>query len=292
MANTMKRLHLFEFEDMPWFPSFLRHGITDFLQFIASAYRLYRPAVARLDAAIQASGAGRIVDLCAGGGGPWLALGRDLRVLTAGRVHVLLTDYYPNLRALDRLRRKASFSIDYFPDRVSADSVPAELKGFRTLFSSFHHFEPTRAKAILQDAFRSQQGIAILESTQRHPLTILYMLLTPFIVLAVTPFIRPFDWRRLGFTYLVPLIPLAVMFDGIVSCLRTYSPAELHALTADLVAPDYSWDIGIETIGPLPIGITYLIGVPRRAAPADREPSANLTPSARGTGIGANAPPG
>ena len=31
------------------------------------------------------------------------------------------------------------------------------------------------------------------------------------------------------FTYLIPICPLAFAWDGFVSCLRTYSPAELRA---------------------------------------------------------------
>ena len=32
-----------------------------------------------------------------------------------------------------------------------------------------------------------------------------------------TPFVRPFRWSRLLFTYVIPLIPLLVLFDGTVS---------------------------------------------------------------------------
>ena len=31
-------------------------------------------------------------------------------------------------------------------------------------------------------------------------------------------------------TYLLPIVPLAVLFDGFVSCLRTYTPAEIRDL--------------------------------------------------------------
>ena len=81
-------------------------------------------------------------------------------------------------------------------------------------------------------------------------------------VLRMTPFIRPFRWSRLLWTYLVPLVPFAVLFDGLVSCLRTYRVEELRDLTARLEANDYDWDIGTvkNTAGPIPI--TYLIGVP------------------------------
>jgi hypothetical protein len=88
------------------------------------------------------------------------------------------------------------------------------------------------------------------------------MLLVPLMVLLVTPFIRPFRWSRLVWTYLIPVVPLVSLFDGLVSCLRTYSVQELRDLTEGLGANNYQWDIGElkSTVGPIPI--TYLIGVP------------------------------
>ena len=46
------------------------------------------------------------------------------------------------------------------------------------------------------------------------------------------PACPPFRWSRLLWTYLVPVIPLVLLFDGIVSCLRSYRPDELLKLVA------------------------------------------------------------
>src|SRR5690242_980350 len=101
-----------------------------------------------------------------------------------------------------------------------------------------------------------------IEGTYHSALTMFLMLLVPLMVLLVTPFIRPFRWSRLFWTYLVPVVPLVSLFDGLVSCVRTYSVQELRELTEDLGANNYKWDFG-ELKGPAgPIPITYLIGVP------------------------------
>ena len=60
----------------------------------------------------------------------------------------------------------------------------------------------------------------------------------------------------------VPLVPLAVWFDGTVSCLRTYTAEELHDLVGDL-QQGYDWEIGTVRSAPLPSRITYLLGQPR-----------------------------
>lgn len=38
----LPRLHLFEWEDQSWFPSFLRDCMTDFLEFIAHLAKIYK----------------------------------------------------------------------------------------------------------------------------------------------------------------------------------------------------------------------------------------------------------
>ena len=61
----------------------------------------------------------------------------------------------------------------------------------------------------------------------------------PVFAWILTPRMRPFRWSRLLLTYLLPLIPLVVLWDGLVSCCRTRTPQELLALTKDF--PQYDW---------------------------------------------------
>lgn len=88
------------------------------------------------------------------------------------------------------------------------------------------------------------------------------MLPVPLMVLLTTPFIRPFRWSRLVWTYLIPVVPVVSLFDGLVSCLRTYSVQELRELTQGLNAKNYLWEIGeIRSKAGL-VRLTYLIGGP------------------------------
>lgn len=237
--------------------------MTDFLQHIVYVYRLYLPIAHRISKALISSKQSHIIDLCSGGAGPWLSLIAPLRKQASNStLMVTLTDLYPNLDAFQQARDRYPNYINYCEIPVDATQVSAELFGFRTLFSAFHHLNPEQAQAVLQNTVNARAGIAIFESTQRHPLLLLYMLMTPLLVWVNTPFIRPFRWNRLLWTYIIPFIPLIVMFDGIVSCLRTYTVDELQTMVAQLNAPEYHWEIGLERMGILPVGITYLIGYP------------------------------
>ena len=86
------------------------------------------------------------------------------------------------------------------------------------------------------------------------------LLLTPFFVWIATPFMRPFLWRRLFWTYLVPAVPFTCVFDGVVSQLRAYTTDELRAL-ADGSAP-MRWEAGHIPIAKGRGRLTYLVGSP------------------------------
>ena len=177
-------------------------------------------------------------------------------------VEIYLTDLHQNVGASKRAQALSSGRIKRYPDAVNALRVPPELTGFRTLFTSFHHFKPAEARAILRDAVASRSGIGIFEGTQRQPIAMLGMLLTPLLVWLVTPWLRPFRWARLLWTYLLPVVPFVVLFDGLVSCWRTYTVAELTAFAAELSGSGYEWEVGEAQAKGLRAPVTYLIGYP------------------------------
>jgi len=259
----MHRLQLIEIGDQKWCPASIRNGITDYLGWFERFWNMYKPIVPRLKEALRKLQSERVIDLCSGAGAPWVYLYKEFDDLKEYTPTVLLTDLYPNCSAFEASSSRSSGRILFSAEPVSATNVPTSLTGFRTMFSAFHHFSPAVAKSILHDAVRSKQGIAIFEITQRHPLVILPMCFSPFLVILSMPFVKPFRWLRLFWTYVIPAIPLAFMFDTIVSCLRTYSPQELRALIEDISEGDtYRWDIGLQSLNDPTIGITYLIGYP------------------------------
>lgn len=124
-----------------------------------------------------------------------------------------------------------------------------------------HHFKPIGAKRILQNAVDAKQPIAIFEAQKRDLPHLIKFALPPIAVLLMTPFIRPFKWSRIVFTYLIPAIPLFTFCDGIVSVLRTYCVEALNEMTQTLQDSDsYRWEIGESKSGS--ILVSYLLGYP------------------------------
>ncbi|MEX0315377.1 MAG: hypothetical protein AB3N18_14470 [Allomuricauda sp.] len=257
----MGRIHLFEFEDQKWFPNFLRNYGTDFLQFLSNKAKIYKPVIPVLERGLKASGTDKIIDLGSGGGGGLLWLNSELKK-THPDLKIVLTDYYPNLSAFEYTKEKAD-NFEYIHTSVDARNVPESLKGFRTQFLSLHHFKPTDAKQILQSAVNANSVIGVFEAQERSVPSILAMLFSPISVLLTTPFIKPFRIGRLIFTYLIPIVPLFVLWDGVVSSLRTYSAIEMNGLVDDLENKDtYEWKIDRIKSGP---GVVlYLLGIPKK----------------------------
>ena len=215
----LPRLQLFELEDLAWFPHTIRDLATDYLHFMEERFALHKPVVPLLRDQIGRSAATQIVDLCSGGGGPVRAIHESL--LAAGlQVHIILTDKFPNIAAFSRLAARHPEGISYRPDSVDATDVPRELAGLRTVFNAFHHFDPQAARSVLESAVGARQPIGIYEIPERRLLMMVPFLFTPFYVALATPFIRPFRWERLLFTYVIPLIPLTCWWDGLISAWR------------------------------------------------------------------------
>lgn len=261
----MNRLHLVELEDLPWFPRVLRDGGTAYLDLAERVGGLGRKLVAPLERALAATGETRLVDLCSGSGGPAVAVADEL-ARRGRKVTVTLTDLYPNLPAFERAARGSGGAVVGRAEPVDATAVAPELAGVRTMFNAFHHFRPAQARRILADAVAQRQPIAVFEVASRELLMLLTLLLGPLQVVLTVPWWRPFRWSWLFWSWIVPVMPAFVLWDGIVSWLRVYSVGELRALVAELDAPDWIWDIGSVRLGRAPLHGTYLIGYPKPRA--------------------------
>ena len=266
----MKRFQAIELEDYAWFPGQWRNFMTDFFHYQMKTFDLYRPAADLLAAALRRTGQTRIVDLCSGGSGPLALVQKQLRERPDLRVPVRLTDKYPNLPAFEKIvgeARAMGGEIEYSAQSVDATAVPDDLRGLRTMFSCFHHFPPALATRILGDCVAKGAPVAIFELSNRSPAAFLQVLLGgPLSIPFLTPFFRPFSLARLFWTYVIPVIPFCIAWDGVGSNLRAYAPEEMMDLVALVPGQEkFEWQSAIAEGGMPGVKVTYLIGVPKAA---------------------------
>lgn len=255
----MGRLHLFELHDLPWCPALLRTTLTDLLGMGIRALRIYDPIVPLLAQLI--GDRGRVLDLCSGSGGAWPDLHAQVERELGREVEVRLSDLYPAVESLEAIAR-VSPRIGFSRDPVDATDAPSDAAPVRTLFTSFHHFRPEQAREILRDAASKRVAIGVFEGNQRRPLALFVFMAIPAAVWVMTPFLRPWRWDRAFWTYLVPLFPLVMWWDGEVSNLRAYSPRELEALAASTGVEGYRWEAGRTRATWRQPSVTYLLGRP------------------------------
>ncbi|KAK3381674.1 hypothetical protein B0H63DRAFT_416557 [Podospora didyma] len=286
MAPLVPRMHLFEIDDMAWFPAFLRAKVQAALTIAWTTHVpiLQKSSPARLVAKLLTSNLKTTVrdyvfiDFCAGAGGPTPSIEKHLNqtigsaapptatttsssspssttgptyagVVANGTgggaahgepVRFVLTDLHPHVEDW----RKASSSspnISYVTESVDAANAPADLVGrykgegkkvFRLFNLAFHHFDDPLAKAILKNTVETSDGFGIFELQERNLLGLITCVLFGIGILLAAPYYA-FIWRSpatLFFTYVIPILPFVLVFDGWMSALRTRTPDEVEAL--------------------------------------------------------------
>ena len=255
----MARIHLFEIGDQEWCPRIIRDYFTDYLRYFENLTHIYKDAAPIIEKGLASASERKIIDLCSGASGPWSRLVEEVT-----NVEVLLTDLYPNKPRMSAINDLNLTTIKYCESPVDASNVETSYAGLRTLFSGFHHFKPSQAESILKDAVNKNEPIAVFEFTER---TTLNLFIEPVVVtlavLITTIFIKPRKITRYLFTYLIPIIPLMVVWDGYVSNLRTYSVQELAGMIKNLDADHYDWETGLKKTKHPGINLTYLLGRPK-----------------------------
>ena len=255
--------HLFEFEDLCWFPNTIRESMMDCLSFIIKILNIYQPIIPLILEGLQKTDSKQIVDLCSGGGGAMEQISKNINLQSNYKIKILLTDKFPNVNAFQLLAAKSKGGTSFLETSIDAANVPSTLTGFRTIFSAFHHFSKPFAKSVIQNAVDAKTGIGIFDGGDKNIFIIIGLILIhPFIFFFCTPFFRPFRFSRLFFTYLIPIIPICQIWDGIVSIIRLYKPDELLKIATEVDDETYYWRSG-KMKNTLGMHVTYLIGYPK-----------------------------
>lgn len=242
------RFHLFEFIDQPWCPRWFRGYAQTFLLGLWDLHipglTFHTPATSVSEIIIQNFPDAcnfTFVDLCAGAGGPTPIIERLLNTTLAEQgkdtAQFVLTDLYPSLQRWRAITENSN-SITFLEapldardcKRISPDPRQKECRMFN---ASFHHFDDESAIGVLKSVISEADAFVIQEGAQRDLSSLLSCtlgaLIYPFIFTLATPTYRRSPVHLL-FTYLIPLIPLMMFVDALVSTIRTRTPKELERL--------------------------------------------------------------
>ncbi|KAK8120672.1 hypothetical protein PG999_004792 [Apiospora kogelbergensis] len=310
MAPLVPRMHLFEIDDQPWFPSYLRglvqeglhHAWTTSLPLI---FPQGSPASVVARTLQQVLGRGNVsrytyIDFCAGAGGPTPVIERTLNAALAQQsetengngapgshsdpksshsyanvastskssssgqtdksnstpaVNFVMTDLHPHPEAWAAAAHK-SHHLTYEPASVDASNAPASLinqyknnkdapggRIFRLFNLAFHHFDDTLARAILKNTVETSDAIGIFEMQDRSFASVVTCALFGLFIPLVAPVLYWSAPWHLFWVYIVPIVPFVLVFDGLVSSIRTRTPEEVEVLLRTCGADTTDWEI-------------------------------------------------
>lgn len=223
-----------EWEDSKRFPAFLRDGQTDFISFMVNLFGMYKPLEAVVWPSLRAGKYRRVIDGTAGAGGPALHLLAPI----GSPASLELSDRFPNIPAARRLERKNG-NISYSTRGKELNEITTSENDLIVCFNSFHHFDhPTRLE-LIRSWSRSKSDILIAEVLKNDLKTLLSVGVAALSSFLLTPFVRPFRLDRLLFTYLVPVIPVAIAHDGWMSALKQPTHEEWEEIRTELADSGY-----------------------------------------------------
>ncbi len=271
----MRRFHLFEVADLDACPGSLRRAMRDAMVMGQAEFTAFGDLVGPLIDALKRTDTTEVLDLCSGAGGPWHHLARALS--DAGvEIDVRLSEIASFPRQDLALPVTHRGSVSYLPEPIDARQVPDDASGLRTVFNGVHHLRPDEVGALFAQTRGAGEGIVVAEMTSRRVSNMLWNALAiPVAMTAAAAFSR--NPRIMAWTGLGLALPLALAWDGWVSCMRTYTTEELLDL-GRVHAPEYEWSSGGYRVGPLPVWVSYVIGLPpsrRSASPLSGATRAN-----------------
>ena len=243
----MKRIHMFEFEDLSWFPVILRRCITDYLVALHRLVNTQEHLIELLGPVLAEMPAPKLVDLCSGSGGPMPKLAEALRTQPGlADLELMLTDLYPEEATVERFNSADTAWLRYRAAPLDAGDVDPKCEGLRTMVCGFHHMPPEVARKILKDAQQAGQPFCSYEFTDNAmPQVIGWLGLPAFAVavMLITLTVRPFTLRQFVFTYAIPILPFVIAWDACISNLRTYTQEDMQELLPEK-SDTYEWTMG------------------------------------------------
>jgi len=199
-----------ELEDYSWFPPVLRKFQTDFIGFVVSKFHIYESFIEYLNkqnvkSKIQ-------YDLCSGSAEPANTIFHSVNCFD----QLILSDKFPsyqNIQQLDVLDANYSDKYTY------------------TMFNAFHHFTDNDKKAIVEKIKKSNAQAYFVEILEPSLFFIIKVLFATIIgTILLSPFIKPFSFKRLFFTYIIPINIINISYDGVISVLKSRSLNQYHKL--------------------------------------------------------------
>ncbi len=238
----MKRRHLFEFNERPECPGFIRDSVTETLGNGLRWGRMGDVVGPAFAAFCREANVHRVLDLCSGTGEPARILIDWLVAKGEPVPQFVLSDLFPHTDAFEEACEAHPGVVSAEMTPVDATAVPADIEhDARVIINSLHHFRPDMAARILADAVATRRPVFVYEGFPRNLARLAPTSPAMLPALWANPIIaRRQRLPKALLTYVLPVIPAVAMWDACVSVMRIHSEDELRGMVAPFGA-GYTW---------------------------------------------------
>lgn len=208
----MKRKHVPQISMQSWYPEILRNCMYEFMTWFVHKTKAAKPFMPVVEEGLQQADNIIVLDKPAGAGFETLApfLNPDIPL-----------------------------------QKVPIQNFTAENPGLYVSVNNFHHLSVKEAGSVLEKISAKGHPVVILEGNNDSLWQVFGMLvLVPLSVILTAPFVRPFRWSRLLFSWVIPILPLITCVDGFLALFKLYAPADLDELVSQISTQNYSWRSG------------------------------------------------
>lgn len=205
-------MKLKELEDFDWFPIILRKYQMELIGILVSQFEFYHRVAKKIQQDLTQSNITQITDLCSGSGLPAVYVHQKLAL---SDLKTTLTDKFPQ-------KISDVEGVEYLTSSIDVNNLEPDSNIYYTMFNAFHHLECNERNQLIQKVLDKNSHLMIVEIVQPTMLNVILVTLASTLgVLLLCPFIKPFEWKRLFFTYIIPINVLTVLIDGYISILKS-----------------------------------------------------------------------
>lgn len=209
---TTMFVKLKELEDFHWFPAILRKHQMELIGILVSFFGFYRKIADTIKKEVVKHHIHYATDLCSGSGSPAVYV---YKRLNQPGFSMELTDKFP-------LEVSLPSGMNYIGHPIDVHDLLPKAEIYYTMFNAFHHFDKDEQQKMIQKFLDHKSHLMIVEIVQPTLLHVVLVTLASTLgVWLLCPLIRPFDFKRLILTYLIPINVLTVLTDGYISILKS-----------------------------------------------------------------------
>lgn len=232
-------MRFFEFGDLAWVPHLYHYYLRVYLIFFVKFVGYDKLWAKQTQAFIEQNGTSSVMEYGSGSGEPLMRMVSQLDCEKAKSLSYIMSDLKPLPEFVNKVNAEAPINFTYIENSIDAATHKPKDEQAVVFINSFHHLPPKVARHVIKNNLENGNEMLILEYVRNNLLAYLSMLGGVLIVLLTAPFISKLKHLPLVivFTYIIPLFPFMMLWDGLISCRRAYSSKFYDQVVKEIDVP-------------------------------------------------------